>query len=166
MRTILMAIALTAAACGGGSKKPATGPTGTGSGSAAVVAAPRLEIAEISIASNGTTLFVHGDGSMEAVNGDQRQPLGTLTSDGKFTSIDGEVGQLQDDGSFVLKEGPAPFKLVDEKLVVGADSFTIDANNVIQGGKVDLTRVKLTGVTNRGTRRTALLMLGMLTLAQ
>ncbi len=156
---------LALAACGGGSKKTETVPTGTGSGSAVVVA-PRLEIAEISISDNGTTLFVHGDGSVEAVDGDKRQPIGTLTSDGKLTTIEGEVAQLQEDGIFTTKDGPAPFKLVDEALVVGEAKFTIDANGVIQGGKVDLTRVKLTGVTNRGTRRTALLMLGILTLSQ
>jgi hypothetical protein len=44
--------------------------------------------------------------------------------------------------------------------------LTLDANNVIQGGQADMSSVKITGVTNRGTRRTALLMIGFLTLAK
>lgn len=156
-----MAIALAAAACGGGSKaaKDPTTPAGP-------VAKARLELGEISIAESGQGLFVHANGTVEVVDGDARKPLGTLTADGKFTLPDGDSGQLNDDGSFTTKEGAAPFRLEDETLVVGDTRLTLDASSVIQGGKADMSTVKITGVTNRGTRRTALLMIGFLTLAK
>jgi len=167
MRSIVMAIALAAAGCGGGGSKAGTGPGGgSGGGDTVAAATGRLELGEISISESGQGLFVHADGKVEVVDGDQKKPLGTLTADGKFTLPDGDSGQLQDDGSFTTKEGPAPFRLEDETLVVGDTRLTIDANNVIQGGKADMSTVKVTGVTSRGTRRTALLMIGFLTLAK
>jgi len=162
MRSIVLAFALAAAACGGGSKTGAAPeppkPVATSTA--------RLELAEITISEGSQGLHVHTDGSVEVVDGDQRKPLGTLTADGKFTLPDGVSAQLQDDGTFVSADGPAPFRLEDETLVVGETRLTIDANNTLQGGKGDLSTVKITGVTNRGTRRTALIMIGFLTLAK
>jgi hypothetical protein len=159
MRSIAMAFAL-AAACGGGSR------TSSGPPSHTAPATARLELGEIGISQSGQGLFVHANGKVEVVDGADRKPLGTLTANGKFTLPDGDSGQLNDDGSFTTKEGPAPFRLEDETLVVGDTRLTLDANNVIQGGQADMSSVKITGVTNRGTRRTALLMIGFLTLAK
>jgi hypothetical protein len=163
MRSFVMAFALAAAACGGGSKS-STGPVTPGD--TAPAATSRLELGEIGISESGQGLFVHTNGTVEVVDGADRKPLGTLTADGKFTLPDGDTGQLNDDGSFTTKEGPAPFRLEDETLVVGDTRLTLDANSVIQGGKADMSSVKITGVTSRGTRRTALLMIGFLTLAK
>lgn len=159
----LVALAFVLAACGGGSKNTqVTEPTTK----TVAPSSTRLELAEITISEGSQGLYVHTDGSVEVVDGDQRKPLGTLTADGKFTLPDGVSAQLQDDGTFMSADGPAPFHLEDETLVVGETRLTIDANNMIQGGKGDLSSVKITGVTNRGTRRTALLMIGFLTLAK
>jgi hypothetical protein len=162
MRSIVLAIVL--AACGGGAKTGGvTEPT-----KPAPATAARLELAEITISEGNQGLHVHKDGSVEVVDGDQKKPLGTLTAAGKFTLPDGVSAQLQDDGAFVSADGPAPFRLEDETLVVGETRLTLDANNRIQGGKADadLSSVKITGVNSRGTRRTALLMIGFLTLAK
>lgn len=158
-----MAFALAAAACGGGSKS-SSGPVTPGDNAPAATA--RLELGEISISESGQGLFVHANGTVEVVDGADRKPLGTLTAGGTFTLPTGDAGQLNDDGSFTTKEGPAPFRLEDETLVVGDTRLTIDADSVIQGGKADMSSVTITGVTNRGTRRTALLLIGFLTLAK
>lgn len=163
MRSFILALVLVAA-CGGGSKTTSGGATEPAKPAATSTA--RLELAEITISEGTQGLHVHKDGSVEVVDGDQRKPLGTLTAEGKFTLPDGVSAQLQDDGTFVSADGPAPFRLEDETLVVGETRLTIDANNMIQGGKGDLSTVKITGVTNRGTRRTALIMIGFLTLAK
>ncbi len=155
-----MAIALAGAACAGGSKAATTTPD------TAAQAGARLELGEISITENGQGLFVHANGTVEVVDGADRKQLGTLTAAGTFTLPNGDAGQLNDDGTFTTKEGPAPFRVEDETLVVGDTRLTLDASSVIQGGKADMSTVKITGVTNRGTRRTALLMIGFLTLAK
>lgn len=161
MRLVALAFLL-AAACGGGSKTTTVAEPAK----PVVKSTARLELAEITISEGSQGLHVHADGRVEVVDGDQRKPLGTLTDAGTFTLPDGVSAQLQDDGSFVSADGPAPFRLEDETLVVGETRLTLDANNMIQGGKGDLSTVKITGVTNRGTRRTALLMIGFLTLAK
>lgn len=146
-------------ACGGGSK-PRTSPNPDTTGSRG--SDTRLELAEISISEGAMSLLVHADGAIEVTDGTERKAIGTLSEDGKLTLPDGDVGQLQADGSFTTRDGPLSFTLRDETLVVGDLRITFDDQNVIRGAKTDLSMTKVKGVTNRGTRRTALLMLGFM----
>jgi len=161
MRFLVVALAF-AIGCGGGAKTGTT-PKPDDDKTVAKVTTSRLEIAEISIKEGTQSLLVHADGKVEIVDGDQTQTLGTLTSDGLFTNSTGQTGQLQDDGSFTTPDGPAPFKLDDETLVVGETKLRIE-DGTLKGGKVDTSSVAITGVTTRGTRRTALLMIGFILL--
>jgi len=167
MRTFVLALAL--AACGGGSKSGDTTPAPPPPADVReppTTGAARLELGEISLLQDGRGLAVHANGGVEVVDGASRTPLGTLTADGLFTLPDGDAAQLQDDGTLMSKDGPAPFKLEDETLVVGAVRLTLDANSVVQGAPTDMSALKITGVNSRGTRRTALLLIGFMTLAK
>lgn len=159
MRSPLLALALLVAACGGGGSKAVEAP-------AKAPAVTRLEIAEISISANDQSLVVRKNGDVEVIGMEGPKLLGTLTADGKFTLPNGDSGQLQDDGSFTTKDGPAPFKLDGDTLVVGTSRLTLDAKGAIQGAAGDVSSIRITGVTNEGTRRTALLMIGFITLAK
>ena len=129
-----------------------------------VAPASGLKLAEITVAYGGeVALKIHADGAIEARESDGSwKAVGKLSADGKFLVSDGSTGELEADGTFKTPQGPAPFKLDGDALVGGDKHITIDANGSLVGAESGSDKIKITGATDTGTKRTALLILGLL----
>ncbi len=124
-----------------------------------------LGVAEISVKEAGKDLLaVHADGNVQIYD-NAWKPIGKLSADGKLVTVDNKIGQLQADGSFTTPEGPAPFKLDGAALVAGTTRITIE-NGKLVGGDDSTKDVTITGADNDGTKRTTLLLLGLLVASQ
>jgi|HubBroStandDraft_6_1064221.scaffolds.fasta_scaffold139811_4 hypothetical protein len=153
-----------AAACG--SSPPPAQPTPLPTTETATPASTGLlGVAEISVKEAGKDLLaVHADGNVQIFD-NAWKPIGKLSADGKLVTVDNKVGQLQADGSFTTPEGPAPFKLDGAALVAGKTRITIE-NGKLVGGDDSTKDVTITGADNDGTKRTTLLLLGLLVASQ
>jgi hypothetical protein len=114
---------------------------------------------------NNEMLAVHANGQIQINEGGSWKPIGTLSSDGKMITADGKTGQLQADGTFMTPEGPVPFKLDGSTLVAGATRLTIE-NGKLVGGNDTSNDVSIVGAETDGTKRTTLLLIGLLMSAQ
>jgi hypothetical protein len=124
-----------------------------------------LGIGEISVKESGKDMLaVHADGNVQIYDKTWK-PIGKLSADGKLVTTDNKVGQLQPDGSFTTPEGAAPFKLDGAALVLGKTRITIE-NGKLVGGDDSSKDVTITGADNDGTKRTTLLLLGLLVASQ
>lgn len=123
-----------------------------------------LKLAEITFTDHDNpAIKVHADGGVEIMDDNKQwKPVGKLSTDGKFVVTDGSTGQLDADGTFKTPDGPAPFKLDGDALVAGDKRVTIDDKGSIVGGNPGADTIKITGATDVGTKRTALLILGVL----
>ncbi len=123
----------------------------------------------------GPQLVAHvfADGVFEEVDGRGRLArVATITSDGKLVGKDGTGAQLQADGTLVAlrptKDDPG-VKLEGDTLIVqgedGPHRMTLDdKGTVLLDGKPAERALRVEGVTDRNTRRTALLVFGLLVL--
>jgi hypothetical protein len=144
---LMMLVAIALGACGGAQRGGASSET-------------RFGLAEIKITEKTQGVMIHADGKVEAVSDDQKMVLGTLTTDGTFTDTTGATGKMNAQGQFVTKNGPSPFTLKGETLTFEDKVITINGDNHLQGPGTD--GVKLEGVSDVPTRRTALLLIGMI----
>lgn len=165
MKRLVIAV-LFAAACGSSPPPaPATPPPPADTGSAAATSGV-LGLGEIMVKSGDTeVLAVHASGQIEIKDGASWKPIGTLSSDGKMVTADGKTGQLGADGVFTTPEGPVPFKLDGTALVSGTARITIE-NGKLVGGDDAASSVTITGADTDGTKRTTLLLMGLLETAQ
>ena len=89
------------------------------------------------------------------------QDVGIISAAGTITVKGEVVGKLEADGSFMSKTGKVPvFKLDGESLVIDGKKITIDEKGVLQGGN-DGAKIHITGITDAGSRRTALFVLAV-----
>ncbi len=169
-----MLIALLAS-CGGGkasTKTDTTAATAPGGAKAGAM----LGIADLKFY-EGDKLGAHllADGSFQVEQGGQWTTVGTITADGKIIGKDGKGGQLQPDGTLKatdpkVQDDPG-FKLDADTLVVQGEKgephrVTLDDKGmVVIDGKPepsDKRALRVVGATDVGTRRTALLVIGMM----
>lgn len=165
-------IAAVVAGCGGAPKPPA--PVAPLAASAPVpAAAPLLTIAELGFYEGDVEgMALHADGRFEvkATHSEAGQPtqeawipVGRLSADGSLAKPDGSVvGKLAADGTFTSADGKhvAPFRLDGETLVIGDKHVSFDAQGVLQGGD-PASHLHVTGLTDEGSRRAALLLLAV-----
>lgn len=163
-RTLVLALAM--AACGGSSSTPAETPTSPQPAATAPSASGSvLGIGEIKVKDGDKDVFaVHANGDIQFFVQNEWKTIGKVSADGKFVTADGQTGQLQPDGSFTTPDGPAPFKLEGAALVAGPTRISIE-NGKIVGGKEPDTIV-ITGADTDGTKRTTLLLLGLVVFSQ
>ena len=87
--------------------------------------------------------------------------LARLTPDGKVNHEGEYVGELLSDGSFKMADGQfAPFKLIGETLLVEGKKITLDDKGMFHGPD-DGINVHVLGITDAGSKRTALLLAGL-----
>jgi len=165
MKLLVIAV-LFAAGCGSSPPpEPAPPPPPATTGSAAASSGV-LGIGEIVVKNgNEEMLAVHANGKVEIKDGASWKPIGTLSSDGKMVTADGKTGQLGADGVFMTPQGPVPFKLDGATLVTGQTKITIE-NGKIVGGNDASNGVTIIGADTDGTKRTALLLMGLLMVSQ
>jgi hypothetical protein len=180
MKKLLGYMVFAMVACGG--SKPTTTTTTTTTTpetttttttEPASAAAPVLTLSELAFAEGDDVgIKLHADGVVEAksMHSEGGKPATaswktfvTLTSDGKVMH-DGKVGgQLKADGSFELPDGSkAPFKIDGTALVAGDKKITIDDKGVVQGTNAGAKQLHVTGLTDDGSRRAALLIMGIM----
>lgn len=166
------------AACGGHAPSPAApAPAGPASPAeaapaAAVTPSTPLTIAELGFYDGDDKgMMLHADGRFEikAKHTEAGKPteetwisVGRLGADGSLARPDGTVvGKLAADGRFVAADGRvAPFSLDGETLVIGAKHVTLDAQGQLVGGEPG-SHVHVTGLSDVGSRRAALLLLAI-----
>lgn len=168
VKRVIVTIAM--AACGGSAPPPAA-PAPT-----APVAAPNtagatsLTITELKFYDGdqlGVQLHANGKLEVKMARAEKGKPaqeswiaLAQLSPDGKVTHDGQAIGELQPDGTFIADGKPQPFKLDGDALVVGDKRITLDEHGVLQGGTSGHMRVE--GLTDAGSRRTALFVLALL----
>lgn len=162
----LAIIAVLAAACGSSPPPEVTPPPPPATTGSAVTSTTVLGLGEITIkAGDKDVLAVHANGQVQIFDGGSWKPIGTLSTDGRMVTSDGKTGQLQADGTFMTPEGPVPFKLDGAALVAGKTRLTIE-NGKLLGGNDDAKALSITGAETDATKRTALLLLGLLQAGQ
>ena len=163
-----LAILVFAAACGSSSPAPVD-PATAGSAAPTAVAAQAagvLGIAEITVKESGKDMMaVHANGDVQINDTSGWKTIGKLETNGKLTTADGKTGQLGPDGVFTTPEGPAPFKIDGAALVAGNTRITIE-NGKIVGGDDAAKSVDIVGANDDATKRTTLLLLGLLLTGQ
>ncbi|HEY3805386.1 MAG TPA: hypothetical protein VGL61_22415 [Kofleriaceae bacterium] len=156
----LLIVALVAA-CGSSNPTPAA-PVAPAPTAAAPAAGGLLGLGEIAIKdSTSDVMRIHANGDVEFNDKGAWKPIAKLGADGKMTTSDNQSGQLQADGTFTTPEGPAPFKLDGNALVIADKRITIE-NGKIVGGNDSAASITVSGADNDGQKRTALLLLGLL----
>jgi hypothetical protein len=168
-RVVILAFA---AACGSSSPAPVAPNAGAGSAVAqptAACAPPAqpglLGITDITVKDAGKdAMAVKANGDVQ-VNDGGWKTIGKLDPTGKFVTADGQTGQLGADGTFSTPEGPAPFKLDGAALVASGQRITIE-NGKIVGGNDSAKTVEIVCANDDSTKRTALLILGLILSAQ
>jgi hypothetical protein len=164
MKRVLV-VFLLAAACGS-SPPPTTTPPPPPPTSAGSASSGMLGLGEIVVKDGAQEMLaVHPNGQVQINDGGTWKPIATLSTDGKMVTADGKAGQLQADGTFVTPEGPVPFKLDGPALVAGSTRLTIE-NGKLVGGNDTAKSVTITGAETDGTKRTTLLIIGLLMTAQ
>lgn len=158
-----IALVLALAACGGATPAPTTPPLAPVAEAPKPTAAPTLlTLGELRmLAGTDEGVRIHGDGSVELKQDDASwktvasvHPDGTVTSDGR------PIGQLQADGTFKMADGSqSPFKLDGLTLVARDKRLSFDGQGALQGGPE--TGIHVTGLSDDGSRRTALLVIGL-----
>ncbi|MDB4957485.1 MAG: hypothetical protein JWO36_5054 [Myxococcales bacterium] len=160
-------------ACGGA--KPATTTTTTPTETTATDPAAKslLTIGELAFA-NGDDVGVklHPDGNVEgkAMHSQGGKPaveewktFAQLARDGRVMHDGKAAGQLKADGSFVMADGQvAPFKIEGTTLTLGDKRVSIDDKGIIQGTNANAPQMRVTGLTDDGSRRAALLIIGLM----
>jgi hypothetical protein len=168
-----VAILVFAAACGSSSPAPVAPTAGAGSAAiaqpTAACAPPAqpglLGITDITVKDNGKDMMaIKANGDVQ-INDTGWKTIGTLDPSGKFVTADHQTGQLGADGTFSTPEGPAPFKLDGAALVANGQRITIE-NGKLVGGNDTAKTVEIVCANDDSTKRTALLILGLLLSAQ
>ena len=165
-------VAAIVAGCGG-APKPAAAPAPAPAPAAAPASASPLTIAELCFYEGDEEgMALHADGRFEvkATHSEAGQPaqetwlpVARLSADGTLAKPDGGVvGKLGTDGTFTSADGQhvAPFRIDGETLVIGDKHVTFDAQGVLQGGD-PASHLRVTGLTDVGSRRAALLLLAV-----
>ena len=160
-----LVVFLFAAACGSSPAQQTTPPPPPTTATPAA-ATGVLGLGEILVKDGGQDMLaVHANGQVQINDGGTWKPIGTLSTDGKMVTADGKTGQLQADGTFMTPEGPVPFKLDGPALVAGSTKLTIE-NGKLVGGNDSAKSVSITGADTDGTKRTTLLIIGLLMASQ
>lgn len=161
MRTLLcLALASTLCACKKEASPEAAGASQARTDGAEVV----LGLAEIQLVDDDGVeqLRVHADGRVQVNRAGTWTPLGTLSADGSWRGVQGEiVGQLSPDGHLSFR-GQQIDDVTLEGEVLQADdrTITIDAEGRLQGVEsAQLQRARVVGADTPETRRTALLVM-------
>jgi len=155
------AILVLLTACGGSA--PSTKTDGTSASSGAALAIVELKF----FVGDKMGMRLHTDGRLETIvsegSGESWQDVATLSPDGTVTGKDGKTGRLQPDGTFAGSNGEvAHFKLDGDALVVGDQRITIRDDGTVAGAPEKLAKLRIEGATATQSRRTALLILGLL----
>jgi len=168
----LLVLVLFAAACGGGSSAaPATASTTPPAAAASsdVFAVKDMTFFE----GNDPVMHVSKDGHIEiqtkhVQNGSaattDNQFVGVIAADGSVSDPTGaKRGQLGADGSFKSPDGQtAPFTLANDALVMDGVKVTIDDHGaLLKDGKAITPPVRVEGVTDAASRRTALFVMAL-----
>jgi hypothetical protein len=167
MKKLLGCMVFAVVACGG-SKATTTTTANVAANASGGIALKELSFYE----GNDLGMKLHADGMVEvkgkhSASGQPTtetwQHIAQLTTDGKVLH-DGVVGgQLKADGTFEMSNGkPAAFHIEGAALVIGDKKVTIDDKGQLQGGNADAKPMRVDGVTDDASRRTALLMLGLM----
>ena len=164
-RLCILVLALGLAACGSPST-PAEAPVAPATAAPAPTAVGTLlGIGEIKVRDGDKDLFaIHANGDVQFFVENQWKTIGKVSADGKLVTADGQTGQLQANGGFTTPDGPAPFKLDGTALVAGDKRLTIENGKIVGGGDGANT-VAIAGADSDGTKRTTLLLLGLLILS-
>jgi len=172
MRKLLVSF-LFAAACGGSSAAPATSTT-TPPAAGAMASGDVFAVKDMTFF-EGTDPVVHvtKDGHIE-IRAKRVHDGGAATVDNQFVGViaaDGSVsdptgakrGQLAADGSFKSPDGQtAPFTLANDALVMDGVKVTIDDHGgLLKDGKPIAPPVRVDGVTDAPSRRTALFVMAL-----
>jgi len=168
MKKLIGCMVLAVAACGGSKTAPKTETAQTQNAAASTLTISELKFYE----GDEVGLKLHADGKFEAkaTHSTQGKPpveewhqIGELAADGTI-SHDGKVmGQLQADGTLKMTDGSvAPFKIDGETLVAGEQKITIGDKGVFQGTNPQMRPMRVDGITDAGSKRTALLLLAII----
>jgi len=171
MNHLALSFALAALAACGGAAPAVTQPAAAAKAKAAPPAATALTITELKFyQGNELGMVLHPDGKLEvkAKHAAGTKPVeetwtevGRLTPEGKLSHED-KVGQLLPDGSFQTSDGQlAPWKLVGEALEIESRQITIDDKGMFHGTNEGFD-IHVTGITDGGSKRTALLLVALL----
>ncbi len=89
--------------------------------------------------------------------------LAVLSADGRMSVGEKTVGQLQPDGTFHVADGrTAPFKIEGDALVASGKRLSFDSSGqLLVDGAASDPPLRVEGITNANTKRTALLILAM-----
>lgn len=173
MKASLLSVLALVVACGGSAPPTQTAttlpPTTSTAEPAAATATARLGLGDLKFFQGDTLMIhLHPDGTLELATdgtGQALQRAGTISADGKLTGPDGKSAQLQDDGTLVLSNGQDPgIKLDGETLVIAGKHVTLDPQGAVLVDGAALPSkvpVRIEGVTDAGTRRTALLLVAL-----
>lgn len=167
----LLVLVLFAAACGGSSAAPATASTAPPAAAASgdVFAVKDMTFFEgndpvVHVTKDGhieiRTKHVHDGGAATVDN----QFVGVIAADGAVSDPTGaKRGQLAADGSFKAPDGQtAPFTLANDALVMDGVKVTIDDRGaLLKDGKPITPPVRVEGVTDASSRRTALFVMAL-----
>jgi hypothetical protein len=166
MRLQLVACSVLAvAACGGAKTKPADPIVPQ------PAAEPVLALGDLKFyAGDKVVMHLHADGQLEALASDNGplQQIAIVKDDGSIIA-NGKAAHVTTDGTLTGSDGAvAPFKLEGAALVAGPQRATIDdKGNLLINGELDkdATALRIEGATNAKLQRTALLLLGMMLIA-
>lgn len=161
--------------CGGSKPTATTAPATTAATTAPQAAAPSavLTIVELAFYDGddlGMKLAADGTVTAKATRNEAGKPESVtwrpvvkLASDGTVTAHDQLIGQLKPDGTFEKAGGgAAPFHLEGTALVAGDRRITIDDKGTLVGVMQRERPARVEGAKDDGSRRTALLLLGVL----
>jgi hypothetical protein len=166
---LVIAFALALAACGGSPPPAPAAPA------AAPPPAPPpmtgIALAELKFyVGDIPRLALHADGRLEqnmrATKSakDSWVVVATVTADGKLAHDGQPIGELRPDGTFVTADGKVqPFKLDGDALIVGERRLTVDEAGNLQGGDPKAEKLRIEGASDAGARRSALLLLAIIT---
>lgn len=124
----------------------------------------RLGIAPLVLYFNGSIAWqMRDDGSVWPT--DRDHALFTVRADGRIVGQGGAHGELRTDGRVVRPDGSVSQGVIEgDRLLLGGRTLTLDEQGVVQisGPAIAGTPPRVAGIVDAPTRRTALLLVGMI----
>jgi hypothetical protein len=159
MRTpaLLTALALAAGCVQHAPTTTTTNSTTTSTTTSASATPAPLELGELKLteATRDDTLLLHADGSLVGADG---VAIGSLDASGQLT-IDHAVGARLDPDGTIRGDGGTPLGPVlhpDGTVTLARRTLALDAAGNVTGGSPEAPKLRVTGATTPGLRRTAL----------
>jgi hypothetical protein len=170
------ALVVLVAACGGSPKSTSTPTATAGSDAPAATASAApglLGIVELKFfdEDNKLGMHLHPDGKLETLvkhsgggkpTSEDWKQLAVFSADGTISVNDQEVAQLQADGTLKSADGRvAPFKIDGATLVAGGKKLAFDDKGQLTLDGEPVKEIRVEGITELNTKRTALLIVAM-----